>query len=551
MGRIMKHTQRISGRIVNRRSAKAPRAADGAGSGRVELPSLKPLRVLVAGEVILDRYIMGDVARVSPEAPIPILQVNRIEERPGNAGFVMANLRALGAQVSALIVVGADRNGELLREMFGDLGIDTRSVLVDPDRPTIVKERMLGSVQSANRATQQLLRVDREAPHALSPAKERALTRHLERELARVDGVLISDINKGLLTPGLLRALIDGARRRKIPVIVDPRLSEDFSIYNGATALTPNRYETEFATSTRLVDRAAWMLAADELTRRLKLDACLITLDRDGMYLSERRGPHTYIATTPRAVYDVTGAGDVVLAVFGLFAIAGLSFASAAGLANLAAGIEVSRLGTEIISREDLARALSPGPESAQRKIVAVEELRPALDRHRGTGRRVVFTNGCFDLLHAGHVEMLSFARAQGDTLVVGVNSDRSVRLIKGDGRPVYPAVERALILAALEAVDYVVVFDETRAERIVRAVRPDVLVKGEDWRDKIVDGQIFVESYGGRVALAPLLPGYGTTLTIERLRASTSRGASAELALKGAQAKPRGKVAGRALKLR
>lgn len=547
----MKHTQRISGRIVNRRSAKAPRAADGAGSGRVELPSLKPLRVLVAGEVILDRYIMGDVARVSPEAPIPILQVNRIEERPGNAGFVMANLRALGAWVSALSVVGADRNGELLREMFGDLGIDTRSVVVDPDRPTIVKERMLGSVQSANRATQQLLRVDREAPHSLSPAKERALTRHVERELERVDGVLISDINKGLLTPGLLRALIDGARRRKIPVIVDPRLSEDFSIYSGATALTPNRYETELATSTRLVDRAAWMRAADELMRRLKLDACLITLDREGMYLSERGGPHTYIATTPRAVYDVTGAGDVVLAVFGLFAIAGLSFASAAGLANLAAGIEVSRLGTEIISREDLARALSPGPESAQRKIVAVEELRPALDRHRGTGRRVVFTNGCFDLLHAGHVEMLSFARAQGDTLVVGVNSDRSVRLIKGDGRPVYPAVERALILAALEAVDYVVVFDETRAERIVRAVRPDVLVKGEDWRDKIVDGQIFVESYGGRVALAPLLPGYGTTLTIERLRATKERGASAELALKGAQAKPRGKVVGRALKLR
>ena len=547
VGRIVKRTRRIPGGAGTNRDGKAPRA----GGGSVELPSLEPLRVLVAGEVILDRYIMGDVARVSPEAPIPILQVTRIEQRPGNAGFVMANLRALGAQVTALSVIGADRNGELLRDIFGGLGIDARSVLVDPDRPTIVKERMLGSVQSANRATQQLLRVDQEAPHALSPAKERALTRHLDRELGKVDGVLISDINKGLLTPGLLRALIDGARRRKIPVIVDPRLSEDFSIYSGATALTPNRYETEFATGARLVDRDAWMRAADGLIRRFKLDACLITLDRDGMYLSERRGPHTYIATTPRAVYDVTGAGDVVLAVFGLFAIAGLSFASAARLANLAAGIEVSRLGTEIISREDLARALSPGPESAQRKIVALEELRPALERDRGAGRRVVFTNGCFDLLHAGHVEMLSFARAQGDTLVVGVNSDRSVRLIKGDGRPIYPAVERALILAALEMVDYVVVFDETRAERIVRAVRPDVLVKGEDWRDKIVDGQIFVESYGGRVALAPLLPGYGTTLTIERLCASKERGAGAELALKGAQAKPRGKVVGRALKLR
>ncbi|HVB81752.1 MAG TPA: bifunctional heptose 7-phosphate kinase/heptose 1-phosphate adenyltransferase [Candidatus Binataceae bacterium] len=543
----MKHARRITGRIVNPRIAHAP----GAVGARIELPTLKPLRVLVAGEVILDRYVMGDVSRVSPEAPIPILQVSRIEERPGNAGFVMANLRALGAQVSALSVVGADRNGALLREMFGDLGIDTRSVLVDPDRPTIVKERMLGSVQSANRATQQLLRVDQEAPHALGPAKEHALMRHLERELGRVDGVLISDINKGLLTPRLLRRLIDGARRRKIPVIVDPRLSEDFSIYRGATALTPNRYETEFATGARLVDRDAWMRAADELVGRLKLDACLVTLDRDGMYLSERRGPHTYIPTTPRAVYDVTGAGDVVLAVFGLFAIAGLGFASAARLANLAAGIEVSRLGTEIISREDLARALNPGPESAQRKIVSVQELRPALARQRGAGRRVVFTNGCFDLLHAGHIEMLSFARAQGDMLVVGVNSDRSVRLIKGSERPIYPAAERALILAALEVVDHVVVFDETRAARIVRAVRPDVLVKGEDWRDKTVDGQLFVESYGGRVALAPLLPGYGTTLTLERLHAAPARRAGAELALKGTQAKPRGKIVGRALKLR
>ena len=548
----MKNKRRISGRIINRSNAREMHAAGGAGGARFELPSLKPLRVLVAGEVILDRYIMGEVARVSPEAPIPILQVSRIEERPGNAGFVMANLRALGARVSALSVVGADRNGELLREMFDGLGIDTRSVLVDPDRPTIVKERMLGSVQSANRATQQLLRVDQEAPHALSPAKEHALTRHLERELARADGVLISDINKGVLTPGLLRALIDGARRRKIPVIVDPRVCEDFSIYKGATALTPNRYETEFATGARLIDRDAWMRAADELIRRLQLDACLVTLDRDGMYLSERRGPHTYIPTMPRAVYDVTGAGDVVLAVFGLFAIAGLSFASAARMANLAAGIEVSRLGTEIISREDLARALSPGPESAQRKIVSIEELRPALERQRSAGRRVVFTNGCFDLLHAGHVEMLSFARAQGDLLVVGVNSDRSVRLIKGNSRPIYPAAERALILAALEVVDHVVVFDQTRAERIIHAVRPDVLVKGEDWRDKTVDGQTFIESYGGRVALAPLLPGYGTTLTLERLHAKAApRVAGAELALKGTKAKPRGKKIGRALKLR
>ncbi|MGO9801235.1 MAG: bifunctional heptose 7-phosphate kinase/heptose 1-phosphate adenyltransferase, partial [Candidatus Binatus sp.] len=212
------------------------------------LPALEPLRVLVAGEVILDRYLWGDVARISPEAPIPILRVQRREEKPGNAGFVMANLRALGAEVSALSVVGADRNGALLREIFADLGIDTRSILIDPDRPTIVKDRMLGSVQAAHRATQQLLRVDEEDPSPLKPARERELIARVKSELRNCDGVLISDIDKGMLTPAVLRALIDGGRARGIPVIIDPRRTEDFSIYRGATALTPNRHETEVAT---------------------------------------------------------------------------------------------------------------------------------------------------------------------------------------------------------------------------------------------------------------------------------------------------------------
>ena len=482
------------------------------------IPELKPLRILVAGEVILDRYLWGDVARISPEAPIPILQVRRREEKPGNAGFVMANLRALGARPSALSVVGADRNGRMLREMFRDLGIGTRSLVVDPDRPTIVKERMLGSVQSANRATQQLLRVDEEDPSPLSPARERALKARIADELKRADGVLVSDINKGLLTPGLLRALIDGANRRGIPIVIDPRLGADFSIYRGATALTPNRFETETATGMRLGDRAAWRSAAETLVKKLDLKACLVTLDRDGMYLAERGGADTYIQTTPREVYDVTGAGDVVLTFFGLLIAAGLSFSSAAAIANLAAGIEVGRIGTEIISGEDLTKALKPAHDGYERKILSSDELTVALDRERRAGRTVVFTNGCFDLMHAGHLQMLSFARAQGDVLVVGLNSDRSVRAIKGPGRPINHAGDRARMLAALELVDYVVVFDENRADRIIRTVRPNVLVKGEDYRSQIVDGQRFVESYGGHVALAPLLEGRSTTATVARM---------------------------------
>jgi D-beta-D-heptose 7-phosphate kinase / D-beta-D-heptose 1-phosphate adenosyltransferase len=505
--------------MASRKSrSRTARAAAPTSGARHELPSLPKLRVMVAGEVILDRYIWGDVSRISPEAPIPILRVRRREEKPGNAGFVMANLCALGAIPSAFSMVGADRNGTLLRDILSGLGIGTAALVTDPDRPTIVKERMLGSVQAASRGTQQLLRVDEEDPSPLSRARERELLARYRVELPRMDGVLISDINKGLLTPTLLRAIIDGARRRRIPVIVDPRLAGDFSLYRGASVLTPNRYETEQATGLKLVDRDAWRRGAEILVRRLDLDACLVTLDRDGMYLAERGGAGTYIPTVPRDVYDVTGAGDVVLSVFGLFAIAGLGYSSAARIANLAASIEVTRIGTEVISREDLAEALRPPHQGYERKIVALDEIPAVIERERRAGRVIAFTNGCFDLIHAGHVQSLSFARAQADRLVVGLNSDRSVRALKGRARPIYPAAERARILAALECVDYVVIFDDNRAERIIRTVKPDVLVKGEDWRGKTVDGQIFVEARGGRVVLSPVFAGRSTSATIKQL---------------------------------
>jgi D-beta-D-heptose 7-phosphate kinase / D-beta-D-heptose 1-phosphate adenosyltransferase len=488
----------------------------------LRLPEAKPLRVVVAGEVILDRYVWGEVKRISPEAPIPVVRALRREERPGNAGFVMANLRALGARPAAFSIVGDDHGGRMLREMFRDLEIDTRGLLIDPDRPTTVKERLLGSVQSANRATQQLLRVDDEDSSPLGLKREREMARRINPILNQADGVLVSDINKGLLTPSLLQGLISAANRRRIPIVIDPRVSADYSIYRGATAITPNRYETEMATGIKLTDRDAWRMAAQSLVRKLGLRACLITLDRDGMYLAERGGRGSFISTSPREVYDVTGAGDVVLAVFGLLAIAGLSFESAAAVANIAAGIEVGRLGTEIISRDDLARALAPRPDSFERKIVSIDELPALLDPKRRAGRRIVFTNGCFDLLHAGHLQLLSFARAQGDMLIVGINSDRGVRMIKGKQRPIYSATERAHILAALEMVDHVVVFDDIRAEQIIREVRPDVLVKGADWRGQPVDGQQFVESNGGQVLLAPLLEGHSTSATIARLRSET-----------------------------
>jgi D-beta-D-heptose 7-phosphate kinase/D-beta-D-heptose 1-phosphate adenosyltransferase len=474
---------------------------------------------LVAGEVVLDRYRFGEVSRISPEAPIQVLQVNRLEERPGNAAFVCANLAAFGAITSVLTVIGADANAGAVNAMLRGLGVETQALVEDPSRPTIVKERLLGAVQSTRRAIQQLLRVDNEDSRPLNSAIEAQLLSRVEPELARADGVLVSDINKGVLTPAILHAIIEDGRRQGKPVIVDPRMADDFSIYRGAWALTPNRYETERATGLKLSDPEGWQTATQKLINELDLNACLVTLDRDGMFLAGRDGTALHISTSPREVYDVTGAGDVVLAMFGLFVIAGSEMEAAARLANVAAGLEVGKQGAAVISRIELAQALQRAHHGSAGKILPLQELLAALERRRMEGLRIAFTNGCFDLLHAGHVESLEFARSQGDLLVVALNDDNSVRQIKGEGRPIYPAADRARLLAALEAVDYVVIFNEPRAEQIIRAVRPDVLVKGEDWQGKTVDGADFVQGYGGKIVLARLLEGRGTSLTIDRLR--------------------------------
>lgn len=492
-------------------------------SNTLTLPSLDKPRVLVIGEVVVDRYLWGKISRISPEAPIPILEVTRREERPGNAAFVCANLAELGAAPTLLSVTGADMNGILLSETMDSLGVETRALVQDSRRPTIVKERMLGFVQSAQRATQQLLRVDNEDNRPLTPEVEAELLARLERELEPMDGAVVCDLNKGLLTANLLSAIIEGCRRRGRPVVIDPRLTDDYSIYRGATALTPNRYETEHATGVSLAVPEAWPVAAQRLIESCDLQMCLITLDRDGMFLALRGGETRHIPTIPLDVYDVTGAGDIVLAVFGWLIAGGSDPYTAAALANVAAGVEVSKQGCAIVSRAEIETALNQGHDHSKRKILDVRALSEQLHQRRQAGQRICFTNGCFDLLHAGHIELIEFARAHGDVLVVGINSDRSVRELKGEGRPVYPELDRARIVAALAAVDYVTIFDDTRAEAIIRAVAPDVLIKGEDYRDQTVDGAEFVRSYGGRVVLAPLLDGRATSATVARLRAATS----------------------------
>jgi D-beta-D-heptose 7-phosphate kinase / D-beta-D-heptose 1-phosphate adenosyltransferase len=490
----------------------------------LELTPAKAQRILVVGEVVLDRYLWGTVERISPEAPIPVLRLSRSEERLGNAAFVAASVCALGAEASLLSVIGADADGRAVCRIADDQGIGHDSLLEEPDRPTIVKERLLGAAQSARRGIQQMLRVDREDLTPLHPAAEAKLLARLDAELEDADGVLVSDINKGLLTPRLLREIIQATRSRSKPLVIDPRRCDDFSIYRGATALTPNRFETELATGLDMTEPDLWPVAARKLIHELDLDACLVTLDRDGMFLAQQDGTALHIEITPRDVYDVTGAGDVVLATFGLFLTAGLTAADASALANVAASLEVAKQGAMVISRDELIMALEGSRHASSRKILSLPELQAELLRHRHAGRTICFTNGCFDLLHAGHVKLLEFAHSQGDLLVVAINSDGSVRQIKGVDRPIYSAADRARILAALEAVDYVVIFDDPRAEDIVRSIRPDVLIKGEDWAGKTVDGGEFVRSYGGRVVLAQLMEGRATSRTIEHILSDAMR---------------------------
>jgi D-beta-D-heptose 7-phosphate kinase / D-beta-D-heptose 1-phosphate adenosyltransferase len=466
---------------------------------RSDLPSADSHRMLVVGEVVLDRYLWGTVERISPEAPIPVLHLNRTEERLGNAAFVAATVRALGAKASLLSVIGADADGRCVCKMLDHEGIGRNSLFEEPGRPTIVKERLLGAAQSSHRGVQQMLRVDREDSTPMNPVVEAKLVAQLDTELENADGVLVCDINKGLLTAHFLHELIRTARTRNKPVVIDPRRCNDFSIYRGATALTPNRFETEHATGLSLAEAGRRLAAARKLINELDLSICLLTLDRDGMFLAERDGAALHIETTPRDVYDVTGAGDVVLATFGLFFTLGLSAAGAAGLANVAASLEVAKQGAKVISRDELRIALERTGRASRQKILLLPELQAELSRQRQAGRTICLANGSFDLLRASDIDLLEFAQAQGDLLVVAISSDSTAGI---DGT-MFSAMDRARRLAALEAVNYVAILDTSSWQDIVKSIHPDVLIKDAEWKGKILDGGELVQSYGGRVVLA------------------------------------------------
>ena len=467
-------------------------------------------RVLIVGDLILDAYVTGDVARISPEAPIPVLTARRREERLGGAGNVGANLVAMQAEVDVVGVLGDDANGRALREMMTRLHIDTGGCAIDDSRPTVLKTRMMSG-------SHQMLRVDWEDSSAVGGAASQALIALLPDRIARAKAVVISDYGKGVLTDAVLATVISAARKARIPVLVDPK-GEDFGRYRGATLVTPNRKEAEQALGRKLVRVEDMPRAADELMELADLDAAVITLGADGIFYKDKDGKSGHVPAQARAVFDVTGAGDTVVAQLAFHLAGGVPLGNAVELANQAAAITVGRLGTHAVSRVELAAHLAESSPHGG-KVVRGDELELLLAQWRKEGKRIVFTNGCFDVLHVGHANYLRFAKGKGDVLLVGVNDDASVRRLKGEDRPVNTLDDRMEMLAALEMVDAVTSFGEDTPAKIIERVTPHVLVKGQDWADKGVVGREWVESHGGTVHLAPLVPGKSTTSILDRTR--------------------------------
>jgi len=472
---------------------------------------LRGARVLVVGDVMLDRFVYGDVLRISPEAPVPVCHVTNEAAMLGGAGNVARNLSALGASVDFVSAVGADAAGAEIRALLAALGGVGDALFEQPDRQTSIKTRFFSG-------TQQLLRVDRETTEAVPARLADELADAASRALERCGAVVLSDYGKGVLTDSLTATLISAARARGKPVVVDPK-GDDFARYAGASMITPNRRELAAASRMPVSDAEAIVAAARHVAGQSRVDSVLVTRSADGMTLVGPDGA-AHLPAEAREVFDVSGAGDTVVAALSAALASGIAPVDAARLANLAAGIVVGKVGTAVAFADDVIDAihrrelLLPG----ENKVLTQERARDRITAWRGRGERIGFTNGCFDLIHPGHVALLAKSRAACDRLVVGLNSDASVRRLKGASRPVQNEAARAAVLASLASVDLVVIFGEDTPVALIEAFRPDLLAKGADYTLDQVVGADLVRSWGGEVRLIELEEGHSTTATIERL---------------------------------
>ncbi len=468
---------------------------------------------LVIGDVMLDRYVMGEVGRISPEAPVPVVLIKSEEVRAGGAANVAANLALLGINTQLIGCVGIDAEAKILNQLIKKTGTKA-SLITSKTRPTIAKTRILGGHQ-------QMLRLDQEDSAAFSAAENTALLKVLEAEIAKIPSVVIlSDYAKGLLSEKICHQIIKRCKAKKIAVLVDPKGS-DYTKYQGATALTPNKKETAEAcgTSTQDIDL---IKKASGLKTKLGLDFLAVTRGEEGISLIDddkiKNSTH-HLPATARQVFDVSGAGDTVIATLAAGLMHDLSPLQSLELANIAAGVVVGKVGTVPITQTDLLEALTAKQGLSQaHKICNLAELQRKVESWKALKQKIVFTNGCFDLLHAGHVTYLEAAKKRGDKLILGLNTDRSVRALKGKTRPVVNEQDRARVLAALESVDAVILFDEDTPLKLIKAIKPHVIAKGSDYTAAQVVGGKEVKSWGGEIALIDLVEGRSTSKLIQKM---------------------------------
>ena len=470
---------------------------------------LDRVHICVIGDVMLDRYVYGGVARISPEAPVPVVAQARVDEMPGGAANVAMNLLAYGARATLIGVCGDDRDGDTLLVRCGrETGLTTK-LIREPGRCTTVKTRVV--VQA-----QQMIRLDSEKAAPIDDDTRAAILALARETVPNCGALVLSDYAKGVLTPALCAGLVAIADQAGIPVLVDPKRA-DLGAYAGATLVSPNAKELTQITGIAARDDGEAAQACEALlTQFPTVGAVLATRGEAGMTLLERDGEPLHVPTVARSVFDVSGAGDTVIATVAAGLAAGLALADAVRLGNAAAGVAVGKAGTSTVSREELRHAIGMDPPH---RPVRREQAAAMAAGWRQAGQSVGFTNGCFDLLHAGHLHGLEHARNQCDHLIVGVNSDASVRRLKGEGRPVQDENSRARLLAALRFCDLVVIFDEDTPYELIAAIQPDVLFKGADYAGKRVVGSDIVEARGGRVDLIPLLDGHSTSRLVDKLK--------------------------------
>lgn len=477
---------------------------------KLDIPRFDKARILVAGDVMLDRYWHGSTSRISPEAPVAVVRVGNTQDSPGGAGNVALNLAALGSAALLVGLVGDDNNGRELETSLAAAGVLCDFVRI-PDKPTITKLRVISRHQ-------QLIRLDFEEP--FSAADAAALPARVEELLPSADVLVLSDYKKGALAE--VPVLIALAKRAGVPVLVDPKGS-DFSIYRGATLLKPNLHEFEAIvgpcnSEEQLVEKG------QKLLRELELEALLITRGEHGMSLIRASGHEQHFPARARDVFDVTGAGDTVISVLAASLGAGLPLPESVALANIAAGLVVAKLGTAAISGPELRREVQRDGGS-DRGVMTLAQLQLAVADARAHGEKIVFTNGCFDIIHAGHVGYLKEAKKHGDRLIVAINDDASVTRLKGKGRPINSIDRRMAVVAGLESVDWVVSFAEDTPENLLHALKPDVLIKGGDYGIEGVVGSDFVRSYGGEVMVLAFLDNCSTSAIVSRIQDNAKEG--------------------------